>query len=119
MRVAKLLATVAVAATVLCCASSDQEDPAARWMREVEVLRPEQLGDRLYDVIAELEERVGIVVDDREAARSEAVHKLRYRAAELDADALVLIACAPAQDWEARAAPAIICRGGAIRWVNP
>jgi uncharacterized protein YbjQ (UPF0145 family) len=88
-------------------------------MREVEVLRPEQLGDRLYDVIADLEERVEVFADNQEAARSDAVHKLRYRAAELDADALVLIACAPAQDWQARTAPAIICRGGAIRWINP
>jgi uncharacterized protein YbjQ (UPF0145 family) len=118
MGVIRILATVAVAAFALSCASSNQDDPAARWAKEVEVLRPEQVGNRLYDVLAEMEERVVIFAGDADAARSEAVRKLRYRAAEVDADALVVVACAAARDVEGRTSPAIVCRGAALRWIN-
>jgi uncharacterized protein YbjQ (UPF0145 family) len=119
MGVVRILATVAVAAVAVSCASSNQDDPAARWAKEVEVLRPEQLGDRLYDVLAEVEERADIFTNDVEAAKSDAVRKLRYQAAKVDADAVVVISCTPARDWEARANPAIVCRGAALRWINP
>lgn len=118
MGVVRILATVAVAALGVSCASSNQDDPAARWAKEVEVLRPEQVGNRIYDVLAEMEERVDIFASDADAAKSDAVRKLRYQAAKVDADALVVVACAAARDAEGRTSPAIVCRGAAIRWIN-
>jgi uncharacterized protein YbjQ (UPF0145 family) len=119
MGVVRSLVTVAVAALAVSCASSNQDDPAARWAQEVEVLRPEQVGNRIYDVLAEMEERVDIFAGDTDAAKSGAVRKLRYQAAKVDADAVVVVSCVPARDMEGRANPAIICRGAALRWINP
>jgi hypothetical protein len=109
------------------CASSDQDDEAARWVREVRVLRPEQVGDRGYDVVGQLEERITIGVGGAEGARSEAEQRLRYRAAKLDADALVMIGCdrigdsgSPARPTEEFAlAPTLVCQGVALRWHLP
>jgi hypothetical protein len=109
------------------CASSDQDDDAARWAREVRVLRPEQVGDRSYDVLGQLEERIVIGVSGEDGARSEAEQRLRYRAAKLDADAVVMIGCDRIGDSRSQArptdefamAPTLVCQGVAIRWHLP
>jgi hypothetical protein len=123
------LATAAIAASILAlgCASSDQDDEAARWAREVRVLRPEQVGDRGYDVVGQLEERIVIGVTGEDGARSEAERGLRYRAAKLDADAVVMIGCdrvgdsrSPARPTDELAiTPTLVCQGVAIRWIQP
>jgi hypothetical protein len=123
------LATSAVCGSILAagCASSDQDDEAARWAREVRVLRPEQVGDRGYDVVGQLEERVAIGVGGEDGARSAAEQRLRYRAAKLDADALVMIGCnrigdarSPARPTgEFALAPTLVCQGVALRWHLP
>lgn len=109
------------------CASSDPDDDAARWAREVRVLRPEQVGDRAYDVRGQLEERVLIGVSGETGARSEAEQRLRYRAAKLDADAVVIVGCEIIGDSRGAArpteefalAPTLVCQGVAIRWRLP
>ena len=123
------LAVFVVAGSTLAsgCASSDQDDEAARWAREVQVLRPEQVGDRSYDVLGQLEERIVIGVSGEDGARSEAEQRLRYRAAKLDADALVMIGCDRIGDSRSSArptdefvlAPTLVCQGVAIRWELP
>lgn len=123
------LATAAVSGSILVagCASSGQDDEAARWAREVRVLRPEQVGDRGYDVVGQLEERIVIGVTGEDGARSEAERRLRYRAAKLDADAVVMIGCdrvgdsrSPARPTDELAiTPTLVCQGVAIRWIQP
>jgi hypothetical protein len=91
------------------------------------VLRPEQVGDRSYDLVGQLEERIVIGVSGEDGARSEAERRLRYRAAKLDADALVMIGCdrigdarSPARPTEEFAlAPTLVCQGVALRWHLP
>lgn len=120
-------AAITISVLALGCASSDQDDEAARWAREVRVLRPEQVGDRGYDVLGQLEERVVIGVSGEDGARSEAEHRLRYRAAKLDADAVVMFGCeraggldSPARPGDDLAmTPTLVCQGLAIRWLQP
>jgi hypothetical protein len=106
----------------MACSSSGVDDEAARWAREVQVLSPErlQLMNKDYDVVGNLEERVALgSTGNLDTAESEAERRLRYRAAKLDADAVVVYDCRRAADFEARTSPAIVCQGAAIRWVFP
>ena len=91
------------------------------------MLRPEQVGDRGYDVLGQLEERTTIGATGEDGARSEAERRLRYRAARLDADAVVLIGCESAGDArrpsrptdDLAMTPTLVCQGVAIRWLQP
>ena len=113
---------VVLAACAVACSSSGTDDEAARWAREVQVLSPEHLQamNRDYDVVGNLEERVTLgPTGDREAALREAERRLRFRAAKLDADAVVVYDCRRAADFEARTSPAYVCQGAAVRWKFP
>jgi len=122
IRLVLVLALAVVAAWVAGCSSSQTDDEAARWAREVQVLSPERLQsmNRDYDVVGNLEERVTLGTrGDRDAAVDEAERRLRYRAAKLDADAVVVYDCRRATDFEAGTSPALICHGAAILWKFP
>ena len=104
------------------CSSSSTSDPNLdAWTREVRVITPSQVGDRQYEEISGLEEQERIGVSGEDAAISTAKQGLRRRAAKLDADAVVIIACGrnvrsiddnPMPTTE----PMVICHGVAIRW---
>jgi hypothetical protein len=121
----KLLLVLACISTVVsgCSSSTTPEDEAAlRWASEVRILKPAQLGDRPYEVIGGLEERVQISAMGKEDAIGEAERKLRFRAAKLDADAVVIEFCDQARDprdLSTRSTPTVICQGYAIRWTGP
>ena len=85
------------------------------------MLTPNQVGDRQYEEISGLEEQQRIGVSGEDAAISTAKQRLRGRAAKLDADAVVIIACGrnvktiddnPMATME----PMVVCQGVAIRW---
>ena len=103
-----------------CASNQSQEDAdAQRWAQQIRILKPENLGDRPYDVLAELEERVGISAMGEQDAVSEAERRMKLRAAKVDADAVVMVRCERIRDptdWEARSTPTIGCLGYAIRW---
>lgn len=119
-RAAVVLVVLAVAAG--CSSTPNPEDEETRrWAREIRVLRPESLGDRQYAVLAELEERVRIGAMGERAAQDEAERSMRWRAAKIDADAVVLADCSRIQDpddWEARTTPTLRCIGYAINWTG-
>ena len=125
-----VLAGAAVAVSMLMpgCASSDgRDEEAVRWAREVRVMRPEQVGDRAYEILGQLEERVAIGVTGEDDARSEAERHLKYRAAKLDADAVVVFECeraggpdTPLRPGESSVmTPTLVCQALAIRWLVP
>jgi len=103
------------------CASSDQDDAAARWAREVRVMTPEQVAasGNTYEELGFLEERVSMRSGGEDSARSDAERRLRYRAAKLDADAVVIVACGEARDQSTQMSPELLCQGVAIRWLSP
>ena len=95
---------------------------ARRVIAAIESGARRDLGDRRYDVLAELEERVRIGALGEEDARAEAERSMRLRAARIDADAVVLADCrrvTDPDDWEARTTPILRCVGYAIRWSGP
>lgn len=105
-----------------CASNASQEDlDAERWAQEVRVLDPDEVGDRSYDVLAELEERIRIGAMGEEDAISQAERSMRLRAAKADADAVVLAGCRRLSDREefgASATPTMRCVGYAIRWLK-
>lgn len=106
------------------CSSSDPEDPNLEaWVREVEVLEPQYLGDREFEELGVFEERERITGLDEESAIGQARYRLKRRAAKVDADAIVITACGrnvkpSEQDYLLDKDPAVVCRGVAIRWTN-
>lgn len=104
------------------CTSSDPADADLEaWTREVRVIAPQQIGDREYEEVASLEETEYIGALGEESAVATAKENLRRRAAKLDADAIVIIACGqhvrPAQPEQMRSmGPEVVCQGVAIRW---
>ncbi len=104
------------------CSSSDSADADLKaWTREVRVITPNQIGDREYEEVANLEEKVNIGALGEESAVATAKENLRRRAAKLDADAVVIIACGQqvrsAQPDQMRSmGPEVVCQGVAIRW---
>lgn len=109
---------------VSSCSSSSSSDPNLdAWTREVVILTPDRLGDRQYEELAGLEEqeRIGNLGED--SAISNAKHRLRRRAAKLDADAVVIVACGrdvrPIEpDPMPSPEPTVVCQGVAIRWIG-
>ncbi len=104
------------------CGSSGSTDPDVEaWTREVRVIAPHQIGDRDYEEVASLEEKVTITTMGEENAVSTAKENLRRRAARLDADAVVIIACgqqvrSTQPDQMRSMGPEVVCQGVAIRW---
>jgi hypothetical protein len=121
-KIVVVVATVAVSIVLTSCSSSTSSDPDLdAWTREVRVITPDQVGDRQYEEISGLEEqeRIGAMGEDQ--AISTAKQRLRRRAAALDADAVVIIACGrnvrPIEDDRLmHKEPTVVCHGIAIRW---
>ena len=57
------------------------------------MIAPQQIGDREYEEVANLEEKEQIGTFGEENAVNTAKENLRRRAAKVDADAVVIIAC--------------------------
>jgi len=104
------------------CSSSASTDPDLEaWTREVRVIAPHQIGDREYEEVAVLEEKERIGTFGEDSAISTAKENLRRRAAKLDADAVVIIACgknvrSAEPDPVRSLGPEVVCQGVAIRW---
>ncbi len=85
------------------------------------MITPGQVGERQYEEISGLEEQERIGVSGEDAAISIAEQRLRRRAAKLDADAVVIVACgrnvrAINDDPMPVTEPMVVCHGVAIRW---
>jgi len=122
MRGPLLILLVAVAAAACSSSKPGPDDDARRWAAQMPTLRPEQVGDRPYDILTALEERRQIGAMGEDDAAREAERLLKLRAAKVDADALVLVYCGritDPNDWEASRVPTLLCQGYAIRWLDP
>ena len=126
----RLAACAAISILMAGCGSSKSTDPDLdAWEREVRIITPAQIADRQY-------EELGGLLEEREPIRSSyggdeqaidaAKRRLRRRAAELDADAVVIIECGRSvramDPVEQHSLPGneleVICHGVAIRWLN-
>ncbi len=122
----KFLALAAVLVFVSGCSSSgsSSSDPNLdAWTREVDILTPDRIRDREYEELAGLEEQERIGVMGEDSAISDAKHRLRRRAAKLDADAVVIVACGRnvrplEEDPLPSPEPMVVCHGVAIRWMD-
>ena len=118
----KVLALALLFVAISGCSSSSSSDPNLdAWTKEVRVITPDQVGDRQYEEISGLEEQERIGVTGEEDAISTAKQRLRRRAAKLDADAVVIIACGRSvRSIDDNPMPTtermVICHGMAIRW---
>jgi hypothetical protein len=107
---------------VTACGSSSSTDPDLEaWTREVRVIEPHQIGERDYEEVANLEEKVRIGTFGEDSAVRTAKENLRRRAAKIDADAVVIIACgrnvrSAEPDQMRSIEPEVVCQGVAIRW---
>ena len=106
-----------------CSSSTPAEQDLNAWTREVEVITPSEVGDRLYDEIAGFEEKARIGIGGEEDAIASAKSRLRRRAAKVDADAIVIIRCGRnvasiEEDPMPSNAPMVVCQGVAIRWLD-
>ena len=112
---------VAVAVAAACSSSSGSDPDLEAWTREVRVLTPAQVGDREFEEIAALEERERVGFEGETRAADTAKDRLRRRAAKLDADAVVIVACglnvrSMEEVYQRTVEPTVICQGVAIRW---
>ncbi len=121
----KTLLFAFLAAAVMACSSSSSDPNLDAWTQEVRAISVAQIGDRQFEEIAHLEEHEPIRDGSYESsAISSAKYRLRRRAAELDADAVVIVACdrdvEPIihEDATPRTGPKIVCQGVAIRWTD-
>jgi hypothetical protein len=122
-----LIASVVLVTVVIgCgCTTSSKSDLDA-WEREVRAISPGDIGDRQYEQLGGLlEEREPIrtAYGSEQTAIDEAKRQLRRRAAELDADAVVIIECGrdvrPMEDsFSPPAGSEVVCHGVAIRWLD-
>lgn len=116
-----LLCGAVIVVAVGCSSSTPTDRDLEAWTREVRLITPQQIGDREYEEIANLEEKESIGAFSEEHAVRTAKDNLRRRAAKLDADAVVVVACGqnvrPAQpDQMRQTGPEVVCHGVAIRW---
>lgn len=126
----RLAACAVLSILVLGCTSSKSADPNLdAWEREVRIITAAQLADRQYEEIGgllEAREPIRVSYASEEQAIDAAKRQLRRSAAELDADAVVIIECGrqvrPMDPIEQRnvnrAVPEVICHGVAIRWLD-
>jgi len=121
----EFLALAVLLVIVSSCSSSGSSSSDANldaWTREVDVLTPQAVGDRQYEELAGLEEQERIGHMGEDSAISNAKHRLRRRAAKLDADAVVIVACGRnvrplEEDPMPSPEPTVVCHGVAIRWL--
>jgi hypothetical protein len=125
--VKKIVMCVALLLLVLGCSSSNSSDKNVdAWEREVEIISPSQIGERQYEEIGgllEVREPIRSTYAGEDDAIEAAKRSLRRRAAELDADALVIIECGrhvrPMEETNLPSTgPEVICHGGALRWMD-
>lgn len=122
-----LVACVALGIVALGCGStkSSKSDLDA-WEREVMVISQAQIGDRQFEELGGLlEEREPLrsTYESEETAIDAATQRLRRRAADLDADAVVIIECGrhvkPVEEtFIPSPGPEVICHGVGIRWID-
>jgi hypothetical protein len=121
MKRTTLLLCIAVALVGCASGMSDEEKDARSWAQEIRIIRPDEVGDRDYNILAELEERVRIGSLGVDDAESEAKRNMRYRAAKVDADVVVFSGCrrlTREDDFASSANPTLLCIGHAVRWVS-
>ena len=122
-----LIAFMVLGTVALGCAStkSSKSDLDA-WEREVRIISQAEIGDRQFEELGGLlEEREPLrsTYESEGAAIDAATRRLRRRAADLDADALVIIECGrhvkPVEEtFTPSAGPEVICHGVGIRWLD-
>lgn len=122
-RLLVLVALVIIAASCSSSSSSSSDANLEAWTREVRVISPDQIGDRQYEEITGLEEQERIGTMGEDSAISDAKNRLRRRAAKLDADAVVIVACGrnvrPVEEQPLPGLePTVVCHGVAIRWMD-
>ena len=106
------------------CSSSSSD--LAAWEQEVAIISPAQVGERQYEELGGLlEEREMIEASfgGEDQAIGVARQRLRRRAAERDADAVVIVECGrhvrPVEGSELPSSlPEVVCHGVAIRWLD-
>ena len=106
------------------CSSSSSD--LAAWEQEVAIISPAQVGERQYEELGGLlEEREMIEANfgGEDQAIEVARRRLRRRAAERDADAVVIVECGhhvrPVEGSELpNPVPEVVCHGVAIRWLD-
>lgn len=111
---------------IVGCSTSSSDPDVDAWEKEVRILTPAQVGERQYEELGGLlEERemIGGSVDGEGEAIDVARRKLRRRAAQLDADAIVIVECGrhvlPVDEAGMPAlGPEVVCHGVAIRWMD-
>ena len=118
-----LMVTVFTALACGCGSTSPSDADLNAWTREVRVLNPDQVAGRSFEQISGLEEKERIGIGGEEEAISTAKQQLRRRAAKLDADAVVIVACGrnvrPVEnDPLPTHEPVVVCQGIAIRWTD-
>lgn len=106
-----------------CSSSTPADQDLDAWTMEVKVITPDQIGDRQYEELAGFEEKERIGIGTEENAISSAKSRLRVRAAKVDADAVVIIACGRnirpmEEDRMPSTDPVVVCHGIAIRWMD-
>jgi hypothetical protein len=122
----KFLVLAVLLVIVSSCSSSGSSSSDANldaWTREVDILTPQHVGDRQYEELSGLEEQERIGHMGEDSAISNAKHRLRRRAAKLDADAVVIVACGRnvrpiEEDPMPSPEPTVVCHGVAIRWMG-
>jgi hypothetical protein len=122
----KTFAYTAVLFLALGCASTSSDPNVDAWEKEVRILAPSQLGDRQYEELGgtlETKKAVRSSYGGEDAAIDAARRELRRRAAELDADAVVVYECGRhvrpiEEDMMPKTGPEIVCHGVAIRWLD-
>ncbi len=127
VNVKRAVMCAALIVLTLGCGSTTPSDPDIdAWEREVQILSPGQIGDRLYEELGGLlEERqpFGRSYGSEEAAIDTAKRRLKRRAAERDADAVVILECGRharrlEESTVPSSGPEVVCHGAAIRWMN-
>jgi hypothetical protein len=121
-----IIACAALCVALLGCGSSQPADPDVdAWEREVRILEPGQVNRPYEELGGLLEERepLGMGMGGDDAAIDTAKRRLRRRAAELDADAVVIVECGrsvrPMDETElTRMTREVVCHGVAIRWTD-
>ena len=122
----KAMGCTALLLLAVGCGSSSYDSNLDAWEREVSIITPAQIGERQYEELGGLlEERVAIQTgfSGEDQAIETAKRKLRRRAADLDADAVVIVECGRhVQSVETAslpsAVPEVVCHGVAIRWMD-
>jgi hypothetical protein len=120
---------VACAALLLLfagCSSSSSDPDLDAWEKEVRIITPAGVGERQYEELGGLlEERETIQGNfgGEDHAIEVARRNLRRRAAERDADAVVIVECGRhVQLVEGTSLPSsvpeVVCHGVAIRWMD-